>query len=226
MLADCSPPVFFRLPLKKEALLLFSFQIGIISILEYIGVISFAIIGAFTAMQKKMDLFGVSVLAFTAACGGGILRDVIMDVGVPVFFSSYTTIALVMLSVLFVFILPGLFYFSWVLVVLDAIGLSFFAVDAGIKAINQNYTFVQFVFVAVITAVGGGILRDILAQRVPVIFRRDIYALAAFAGVISMWFMHPIIGERAAMKAALVMIFSIRIISVYFDINLPILKRV
>ena len=226
MLADCSPPVFFRLPLKKEALLLFSFQIGIISILEYIGVISFAIIGAFTAMQKKMDLFGVSVLAFTAACGGGILRDVIMDVGVPVFFSSYTTIALVMLSVLFVFILPGLFYFSWVLVVLDAIGLSFFAVDAGIKAINQNYTFVQFVFVAVITAVGGGILRDILAQRVPVIFRRDIYALAAFAGVISMWFMHTIIGERAAMKAALVMIFSIRIISVYFDINLPVLKRV
>ena len=151
MLADCSPPVFFRLPLKKEALLLFSFQIGIISILEYIGVISFAIIGAFTAMQKKMDLFGVSVLAFTAACGGGILRDVIMDVGVPVFFSSYTTIALVMLSVLFVFILPGLFYFSWVLVVLDAIGLSFFAVDAGIKAINQNYTFVQFDFVALIT---------------------------------------------------------------------------
>ena len=226
MLADCSPPVFFRLPLKKEALLLFSFQIGIISILEYIGVISFAVTGAFTAMHKKMDIFGVSVLAFTAACGGGILRDVIMDVGVPVFFSSYTTIALVMLSVLFVFIMPGLFYFRWVLVVLDAIGLSFFAVDAGIKAINQNYTFVQFVFVAVITAVGGGILRDILAQRVPVIFRRDIYALAAFAGVISMWFMHPIIGERAAMKAALVMIFSIRIISVYFDINLPVLKRV
>ncbi len=226
MLADCSPPVFFRLPLKKEALLLFSFQIGIISILEYIGVISFAIIGAFTAMQKKMDLFGVSVLAFTAACGGGILRDVIMDVGVPVFFSSYTTIVLVMLSVLFVFILPQVFYVKWVLVVLDAIGLSFFAVDAGIKAINQNYSFVQFVFVAVITAVGGGILRDVLAQRVPVIFRRDIYALAAFAGVICMWFIYPIIGERAAMKAALAMIFSIRIISVYFDINLPVLKRV
>ena len=178
------PPVFSRLPLKKEVLLLFSFQIGIISILEYIGVISFAVIGAFTAMQKKMDLFGVSVLAFTAACGGGILRDVIMDVGVPVFFSSYSTIILVMLSVLFVFIMPQVFYVKWVLVVLDAIGLSFFAVDAGIKAINHNYTFVQFVFVAVITAVGGGIMRDILAQRVPVIFRRDIYALAAFAGVI------------------------------------------
>ena len=53
---------------KKEGLVLFSFQIGIISILEYIGVVSFAVIGAFTAMQKKMDLFGVSVLAFTAAC--------------------------------------------------------------------------------------------------------------------------------------------------------------
>ncbi len=177
-------------------------------------------------MHKKMDIFGVSVLAFTAACGGGILRDVIMDVGVPVFFSSYTTIALVMLSVLFVFIMPGLFYFRWVFVVLDAIGLSFFAVDAGIKAINQNYTFVQFVFVAVITAVGGGILRDILAQRVPVIFRRDIYALAAFAGVICMWFLYPIVGEGMAMNLGLVIIFFIRIISVYFDINLPVLKRI
>ncbi len=57
-------------------------------------------------------------------------------------FSSYTTIALVMLSVLFIFIMPRLFYFSWVLVVLDAIGLGFFAVDAGIKAISQNFTFV------------------------------------------------------------------------------------
>jgi len=165
-------------------------------------------------MHKKMDIFGVSVLAFTAACGGGILRDVIMDVGVPVFFSSYTTIALVMLSVLFVFIMPGLFYFRWVFVVLDAIGLSFFAVDAGIKAINQNYTFVQFVFVAVITAVGA------------VIFRRDIYALAAFAGVICMWFLYPIVGEGAAMKLGLASIFLIRIISVYFDINLPVLKRI
>ncbi|MFA7651986.1 MAG: trimeric intracellular cation channel family protein [Synergistaceae bacterium] len=211
---------------QKGVLVLFSFQIGIISILEYIGVISFAVIGAFTAMQKKMDLFGVSVLAFTAACGGGILRDVIMDVGVPVFFSSYSTIVLVMLSVLFVLILPQFFYVKWVLVVLDAIGLSFFAVDAGIKAINQNYSFVQFVFVAVITAVGGGILRDVLAQRVPVIFRRDIYALAAFAGVICMWFIYPIVGEGAAMKLGLAMIFSIRIISVYFDINLPVLKKI
>ena len=203
---------------------MFSFQLGIISILEYIGVISFAIIGAFTAMQKKMDLFGVFVLAFTGACGGGILRDVIMDVGVPVFFSSYTTIALVMVSVLFVFIMPQSLYAGWILIVLDAIGLSFFAVDAGIKAINQDYTFVQFVFVAVITAVGGGILRDILAQRVPLIFRRDIYALAAFTRVICMWFLYPIIGEQPAMRLGLAIIFLIRIISVYFDIHLPVLK--
>ncbi|NCB53322.1 MAG: hypothetical protein EOM54_15830, partial [Clostridia bacterium] len=61
--------MFTRPPLKKEVPEVFSFQIGIISILEYIGVISFAVTGAFTAMQKKMDIFGVSVLAFTAACG-------------------------------------------------------------------------------------------------------------------------------------------------------------
>ncbi len=149
----------------KGAFVIFSFQLGIISILEYIGVISFAIIGAFTAMQKKMDLFGVFVLAFTGACGGGNTLGRYHGCWSTRFFSSYTTIALVVISVLFVFIMPQGLYVSWVLTVLDAIDLSFFAVDAGIKAINQNYTFVQFVFVAVKTAVGGGILRDILSVK-------------------------------------------------------------
>ncbi len=177
-------------------------------------------------MQKKMDLFGVSVLAFTGACGGGVLRDVIMDTGVPVFFSSYTTILVVMMSVMLVFIIPELFKAQWLLVVLDAVGLSFFAVDAGIKAIHQNYNFVQFAFVAVITAVGGGILRDVLAQRVPVIFRSDIYALAAALGVTYLWYVYPILGEQIGMYTAIALIFAMRMTCVYFHINLPVLKRI
>ena len=133
-------------------------------------------------MHKKMDLFGVFVLAFTGACGGWIMRDVIMDTGVPAFFSSYATILLAVASVLLVFILPGIFKARLLLIMLDAPGLSFFAADAAVKVIHQNYNFVQFVFVAVITAVGSGILSDVLEQRVPVIFRRDIYACRQFLG--------------------------------------------
>ena len=79
---------------------------GLFSVFEYIGVVSFALYGAQAAIQKKMDLFGISIMAFTGACGGGILRDVIMDVGVPAFFSSYSTILAVLLSVYFKINLP------------------------------------------------------------------------------------------------------------------------
>lgn len=201
------------------------FSVGIVSAFEYIGVVSFALYGAQTAVQKKMDIFGVCVLAFTGACGGGILRDVVMDTGIPVFFSSYSTIAAVLLSVLAVVVYPALFKAGWVLVTLDAIGLSFFAVDAGLKAISHGYNFAQFVFAAVITAVGGGILRDLLARKVPVIFRSDVYALAAVAGVAYMWFALPVCGENFTVNSALLLIFCIRMFSVYFNVNLPVLKR-
>lgn len=192
--------------------------------LEIIGVVSFAVLGAHTAIQKKMDLFGVTILAFTAACGGGIMRDVIMDRGIPAFFSNYQTVLIVMLSVVVVCIFPQLFKAQWVLVVLDAVGLAFFAVDAGIKALYLNYNFVQFLFAAIITAVGGGILRDILAQRVPVIFRHDIYATAAIAGCSVLWFTWSNVGVGAASYMALFIIISLRLVSVYLKIDLPVVK--
>lgn len=195
-----------------------------LSVLEIVGVVSFALLGAHTAVQRRMDLFGVTTLAFTAACGGGVLRDVVMDRGIPVFFSNYQTILIVMLSVAAVVVAPQLFKVQWLLVVLDAIGLSFFAVDAGIKAIDLHYNFVQFLFAAVITGIGGGILRDLLAQRVPVIFRHDIYALAAIAGCSFLWFARRAVGLAPAAYAALFMILAVRLISVYFNINLPLIK--
>lgn len=204
---------------------MFSFHLGIVSIFEYIGVVSFALFGAYTAVQKRMDVFGVTVLAFTGACGGGILRDVIMDAGVPAFFSSYGTVLLVLASVALVVACPRLFRAKWTLITLDALGLSFFAVDAGLKAVQLRYNFLQFLFVSVITAVGGGILRDMFAQKVPVIFRSDIYALAAAAGVTYMWFVLPLMDEGLAVNSAIALIFAIRMASVYFNLNLPILKR-
>jgi uncharacterized membrane protein YeiH len=204
---------------------MFSFHLGIVSILEYIGVVSFALYGAYTAMQKRMDLFGVTILAFTGACGGGILRDVVMDAGVPVFFSSYGTVLLVLLSVAVVVLFPQLFRAQFVLMALDALGLSFFAVDAGLKAIRLNYNFLQFVFVSVITAVGGGILRDMFAQKVPVIFKSDIYALAAVAGVTYMWFVLPYVKEGFAVNTAILLIFAVRMVSAHYHVNLPVIKR-
>lgn len=195
-----------------------------LSFLEVIGVVSFALLGAHVAMQKRMDLFGVTILAFTAACGGGVLRDVILDRGIPVFFSNYHTVIYVILSVIAAAVAPRIFRAQASLVVLDAVGLAFFAVDAGIKAIDLNCNFMQFLFSAVITGVGGGMLRDVLAQRVPVIFRRDIYAVAAIVGCTFMWFARYLVGIYIAAYASLIIIIAIRLVCVYFNINLPVLR--
>lgn len=214
-------------------------MLGLLNILEYIGIISFAILGAYVAMQRRMDILGVFVLAFVTACGGGVLRDMVMNAGVPValpnsdavvyvpvFFSSYTTIALVMASVLFVILIRKMFRIHFIIVIFDAIGLSVFAIDTGMKAIHMNYNFVQFLFVSVITAVGGGVLRDVLAQRVPSIFRSDIYALAAAAGACYLWVAFKYIGwgEMFCLYSALALVFFCRMICVYLNVNLPVLK--
>lgn len=198
------------------------FQFGLVNIFEYVGVASFAILGAYVAMQKRMDLFGIFVLAYVTACGGGILRDVVMNTGVPAFFSSYATILLVFVSVVFVIAIRKMFKIHFIIVILDAVGLSVFAIDTGLKAIHQGYNFAQFLFVSVITAVGGGVLRDVLAQRVPAILRRDIYALAAAAGAVYLWFVYPFFGEMFSLYSALAVVFLTRMLCVYFHINLPV----
>ena len=169
-----------------------------------------------------MDIFGVTVMAFVTACGGGVLRDVVMNRGIPVFFSDYRAIAVVGLSVATVAAAPQIFREQKILTLLDAAGLAFFAVDAGVKAIALQYNFVQFMFAAVITGVGGGVLRDLLAQRMPMIFRQqDIYAVAVIIGCIFMWFAAPVFGIAAAAYTAIPIIFIVRMLSVYFHIGLP-----
>ena len=199
------------------------FQTGLLNVMEYIGVISFAIIGAYVAMQRKMDVLGIFVLAYATACGGGILRDTVMNTGIPVFFSSYVTIILVFVSVIFVLCIRRMIKIHFIIVIFDAVGLSVFAIDAGMKAIEAGYNFPQFIFASVITACGGGVIRDILAQRVPTIFRHDIYALAAAAGAIFLWFAYPWLGSSISMYISLALVFIVRMVCVYYNVNLPIL---
>lgn len=195
-----------------------------LTLLEAIGVVSFALSGAYTAIQRKMDVFGVLILAFTAACGGGILRDVVMDRGIPAFFSNYRAAALVCASVAAVAVFPGLFRTGLFVTALDAVGMAFFSVDAGLKAMALDYSLMQFLFSAVITGVGGRVLRDVMAQRVPVIFRNDIYATAAIAGCLFMWYARCVIGIEYASLCALVIIAAVRVSTAYFGVNLPVMK--
>ena len=101
-----------------------------ISIMDYIGTFAFAISGAYLAIRYELDIFGIFVCAFTTACGGGITRDVVMNVGVPRFFSSYTTIAIVIVATLLAIVTKS-DRWNKLMLTADAIGLAVFAIDTG-----------------------------------------------------------------------------------------------
>lgn len=193
----------------------------IISLMEYIGIVAFSISGAYVAIDKKMDLFGVFVLATITAVGGGILRDVVMNTGVPAFFSSYITIGLIVVSATIAIIMRDSAKWFWFFTVCDAIGLSVFSIDAGVKAIAAGYNLPEFLFVSVISGVGGGIFRDVLAQRIPVILRKEVYASAAIIGVLFLWFARDVFGTAVSSYSALILIVALRVYCVHRGINLP-----
>ncbi|NRW07555.1 trimeric intracellular cation channel family protein [Clostridium beijerinckii] len=141
-----------------------------INILEYLGIFAFAASGAHVAIEEKFDLFGIYILATVTAMGGGVLRDIVTDVGIPLFFENYTTIPFIILGATIPIILRGKLKYNNMFVIIDAIGLSAFSVSSGIKALESGYNLMLFLFATSITGVGGGVLRDIITNRKPEIF--------------------------------------------------------
>ncbi|MEG1993500.1 MAG: trimeric intracellular cation channel family protein [Oscillospiraceae bacterium] len=197
---------------------------SIITYMDYIGVVAFAISGAFIAIQKRMDIFGIYILATVTAVGGGVMRDVVMNHGVPVFFKSSTTIFLTIAATAFAIAIRNVKRLQFLITVSDAVGLAVFAIDTGSKAINLGYGLPEFLFMSTITAVGGGVIRDLLSQRVPAVLRKDIYAVAAIIGSLFLWFTEPYIGLTVSTYLSIALVIAIRLFSIYFKINLPVFK--
>lgn len=196
-----------------------------IALLEYLGIFAFAASGAYVAIDEKFDLFGIYILATVTAMGGGVLRDIVTNVGIPLFFSNYNTIPFIILGATIPIILRGKLKYNTLFIVIDAVGLSAFFVSSGLKAIESGYNLMLFLFAASITGVGGGMLRDIITNKKPEIFKTDIYCVAGIVGSLLLWFLYPVIGAHIAQHISLVTIFSIRMICYIKKINLPVITR-
>ena len=195
-----------------------------IAILEYIGVFAFAVSGAIVAIEEEFDIFGIYIIAIITAMGGGVLRDIVTNVGIPVFFTIYKTIPFIIAGALLAIILKGKVKYKNLFMFIDALGLAAFFVSAASKAIESNYNFMVFSFVAGITGVGGGVLRDIITNRKPQIFKNDIYCVAGVIGVTILWFIYPVVGLETAQFISLIIIIAIRVISYHKEINLPVIS--
>ena len=201
-----------------------------VNVLELIGTVAFAASGALIAMKKHMDLLGVIVLGVVTAIGGGILRDLILGITPPLAFRD-PTCAIVAIGTAIVMFIPwvrhGLMHntrlFDAVLLVMDSVGLGVFTAMGIWNALSfspDRSTFL-LVFVGVLTGVGGGVIRDVLAGDMPYILVKHIYACASLLGAVTCALLWRCLPQYAAMLIAIVLVLVIRLLSAYFRWNLP-----
>ncbi len=199
-------------------------------IFEIIGTISFAVSGAMTAIAKKMDLFGVIILGTVTAVGGGAIRDLVLGINPPATFKNpvYAVVAAATAIIVFIpavlkFLYKKKAIYDYVLLVMDSLGLAVFTVIGIETAVSNTGGFNWFLllFVGVITGIGGGVLRDILAGNIPYIFVKHFYASASLIGAavcIALW---NFIGQEWAMILGSSVIFILRILAAHFRWTLP-----
>lgn len=206
--------------------------------LEIIGTLAFAVTGVITAFDEKLDLLGAVVLGLSAAVGGGILRDIILGYLPPSAFRhpvfSLIAIAASILAFVIAYFVGKRFkkhnreWFQ-VLNIFDSVGLAAFTVGGVNAAHVCGFAENSFlcIFVGTLNAVGGGVLRDIMAGRVPVILRKQVYALAAIigAGVYQGLFELTQIPQTLLIVISISSVLIIRILATVFHWNLPSLKN-
>ncbi|MBQ9197150.1 MAG: TRIC cation channel family protein [Clostridia bacterium] len=199
-------------------------------ILELIGTVAFAASGAIVAVRKKMDIFGVAVLALVTAVGGGMIRDVLLGVTPPNTFRDPIYAVTAIAVSLVVFIRPVRHYltgthaaYQRAMLVMDSLGLGVFTAVGVSLAYGAQPDAGIFLsaFVGVLSGVGGGILRDVLAGDTPYIFIKHIYACASLAGALACSLLWRSAGQIYAMIAGASLVVLIRILSAIYKWNLP-----
>lgn len=205
----------------------------VMTIIGFLGTIAFSVSGAMVAINKKVDFFGVIVLAVVTATGGGITRDIFLDRLPPMAFLDTGYILIATLTAIAVFSIAksnkeyyrkNTHTIDTVNNVFDALGLGTFVVMGAQAAIDcgfaQNGFFV--VFIGVLTGIGGGFLRDIMAREIPVILRKHFYALAALAGALVFYILYIwSFPYGITVLISTLVTFSLRMLATHYKWNLP-----
>ena len=198
-----------------------------INIIDYIGTFAFAISGIRLAAAKNFDWFGAYVVGFVTAVGGGTLRDLMLDV-TPFWMEHVSYVIVTALALVFVLIfrkyvvrLDNTFF------IFDAVGIALFTVVGVEKSIAAGFPIWVNIIMRTITGAAGGMFRDIFINEVPLIFRKEIYAMACLSGGV-VYYLCVWVGMNtvATQIIAAVSVILVRILSVHFRISLPSLKNI
>ncbi|HZI54665.1 MAG TPA: trimeric intracellular cation channel family protein [Chitinophagaceae bacterium] len=192
-------------------------------IIDILGTFAFAVAGAFSAMEKKLDPFGVLVLAFVTAIGGGTLRDILIG-NLPVGWlrNETATIVIFASAIAAMFFSRYLKQFTTTLFLFDAMGLGLFTIIGLEIGLSKDFSPGICIALGTITACFGGVIRDVFLNNVPLLFRKEIYAMACIAGGL-LYFLLQYLGAESNFSRiiCIIAIFTIRVLAFRFKWSLP-----
>jgi uncharacterized membrane protein YeiH len=195
---------------------------SISGIIEILGIIVFTISGAFSAMQKRLDAFGVLMIGFVTAIGGGTIRDMLIG-QTPVVWMTDTSIPVIITvtGLVTIFFKQYIKTLKVTIFLIDAIGLGLFTMMGIEKGITAGLDKSICLILGTITGSFGGVLRDVFLNNVPQIFRKEIYATACIVGGGIYFLLLPLINPDLAKVIAITIIVGIRIIAVKYNLSIP-----
>lgn len=190
------------------------------------GTVAFAISGVLTAMNKRLDPFGILIIAFVTAVGGGTLRDVLIDANVA-WMRDLTYVYVILGSTIFaVAFRKRLNYVRRSLFLFDTIGIALYTIVGVEKGIAAGFHPIICVALGTMTACFGGVLRDILCNEIPIIFRKEIYATACILGALAYFLLlHTIVPLDFIVIVSGSIVFIVRLLAAYFNLSLPSIYR-
>ena len=213
---------------------------SLMSVFEIIGSIAFAISGSMLAIKKEMDLFGILILGIVTSVGGGAIRDIVIGNTPPAMFQNPKCTVISSITAMIVFISWKIYIrkrnlfsekiarrtdimYHNLLFLSDTLGLAAFTIlgmEATISFLHTDQ-FLLIAFVGLITGVGGGILRDLLAGEIPYVLQKHIYATACIFGIIGYYILYHFMPESAAALIGFCLVLIVRYLAKHFEWNLP-----
>ena len=196
----------------------------LIQILDLFGTMAFAVTGAFKAIEHKSDIVGIIILSTITGVAGGVIRDIIFGKFPPTVVINPLYLVVTVVTGIVIFILYPSIKIHWNLFLkFDAVGLGVFTIIGASIAYNIfGLNFLTMAFAGVLTAVGGGILRDVFVNEVPLVFVKELYASTSFIGVIILFVMLAMgINLYSATIPSILAVTSIRLLAMKYNWNLP-----
>lgn len=191
--------------------------------LDLLGTVAFAASGALAAVSARLDMFGVAVLGLTTALGGGIIRDVLLGIHPPTTLSTWPYLAASAATALMVFAFhPQLARLRKAMQLADAVGLGVFATIGTAIALQAGAPVYTACLVGMTSGIGGGALRDVLLREIPLVLRKEIYALAALLGAALVGGGHLLrLPDWPVTLVAAAVVVAVRVLAIWRQWNVP-----